>query len=161
MVNLLYDGIKRMRLRKALLLCAGLFALNVHAQPNIPTPANWNFPDIADSARVIAPTNIAGIPFNEYGLAYSQDILANLDVLNLPATELQKYADVVTHAYPDATAERGMPDDCSQLPFEDLNETSFANIAYISINAIKTNNRQSAANCLLYLQTNLKESVRE
>ena len=123
------------------------------ANDMIPYPPSWDFPEVSIAAHEITPENMAGIAFKEDGLAYSVETLATLSVLTMSARELQKYADVVTHAFPDAVAMRGESlEDCRDFPAEALNETSFGNIAYISLNAIKEENRSWAAQCLYDLQ---------
>jgi len=133
-----------------------LFAQVVTAQSTIPVPSSWDFPNLVKSALEIAPNNMAGVPFNDGGIAYSVKELEVLPVLTMSAEALQKYADVVTHAYPDAVSQRGNElEDCSTLPIESLNQTSFANLAYISLNALDENSRGKASDCLKYLQTHL------
>ncbi|GAA5219048.1 hypothetical protein ACFSJ3_16975 [Corallincola platygyrae] len=116
-------------------------------------PESWSFPDVIEHARKISPNNIEGKPFNQFGLAYSSEEVSSLTLSTLPAKELQKYADIVTHAYPDAVAKQ-LPTKCDNLPVEKLNETAVAGVAYVSINAADSNTRKRAAECLVIIQSN-------
>ena len=95
-----------------------------------PQPKSWSFPEIVKSAREISPTNLEGRPFNQFGLAYSKEVLQGLDISSMSAEALQNYADVVTHAYPDAIALQ-IPISCKYLSLNDLNETSIAGMAFL------------------------------
>ena len=90
----------------ALLLIALLLAIphngRAFAADKIPEPESWKFPDVVEYARKITPRNVEGKLFNTFGLVYSNDELKNLSLETMSPEELQKYADVVTHAYPDA-----------------------------------------------------------
>jgi len=139
-----------------------LLALNAYAedndvQQNIPEPASWSFPDIIQSARAIAPHNTEGRKFNAYGLAYSRDELKILSISTMPAQELQRYADIVTHAYPDAVS-RMTPISCKTIPIQNLNETALANMAYASIHAIELSTRQRTATCLNEVQALMRKN---
>ncbi|QSX38192.1 hypothetical protein [Shewanella sedimentimangrovi] len=116
-------------------------------------PESWAFPDVIEHARKISPNNSEGKPFNQFGLVYSSEEVASLKLSILSATELQKYADIVTHAYPDAVAKQ-LPEQCHNLPVEQLNETAVAGIAYISINATNSTTRKWATECLSAIQCN-------
>ncbi len=120
----------------------------------VPEPSSWQFPSVIESARKLTPQNLEGKPFNKFGLAYSTEELNQLDIASLPATSLQNYADIVTHAYPDAVG-RQLPSDCSIISTKDLNETSIAGMAYISINAINESTRKKASACLVNIQGRL------
>ncbi len=121
-----------------------------------PEPRSWSFPAIVEHAREINQTNIEGKPFNRYGLAYSSEELDSITLSELDPKELQNYADIVTHAFPDAVAKR-LPTDCSSIAVEELNQTAVAGIAYISINAIGEQTKRDAENCLKIVQQNLKK----
>lgn len=116
-----------------------------------PEPESWQFPQILESARKIAPMNIEGRQFDKYGLAYPIEELDALKVSSLPAVELQKYADIVTNAYPDAVA-KSLPESCDSLPFIEMNETAVAGMAFVSIHALNESTRRKAASCLLVAQ---------
>ncbi|TLM64573.1 MAG: hypothetical protein FDZ69_11600 [Deltaproteobacteria bacterium] len=124
---------------------------------SIPEPTTWEFPGVIESARALSPRNIEGREFNRFGLAYSTRELDSLPVATMSAQDLQKYADIVTHAYPDAVF-RQVGDSCKELPVESLNETTIAGIAYISFHAIEPITRQKAAKCLADIQHNLKQA---
>ncbi|MGE4545956.1 MAG: hypothetical protein AB7D06_17850 [Pedobacter sp.] len=129
-------------------------SIEPQAEGAIPLPDSWAFPQVIESARKISPKNIDGRLFNQFGLAYSTEDLAKLDLKSMTADELQKYADIVTHAYPDAVANQ-LPNSCDNLPVEELNETAVAGIAYVSINATKDINRNKAKACLAVIQSKL------
>jgi hypothetical protein len=120
----------------------------------IPEPASWKFPAVVESARKIAPKNVGGQEFGQFGTAYSPAELDAVPVASMPPEELQKYADIVTHAYPDAVF-RQIADDCKNLPIERMNSTAFAGFAYISLHAIDPRTREKAAACLSELQRRL------
>ena len=144
----------------ALVSTAALFILlysgEAFTADKIPEPESWKFPDIVESARKISPRNVEGRLFNKFGLVYSSDELKKLALDTMPAEELQKYADIVTHAYPDAVY-RQFPASCDELPVKKLNETSIAGVAYVSLNAIDADTREKAATCLKAIQRLLKE----
>jgi hypothetical protein len=121
----------------------------------IPFPETWSFPQVIESARKISPKNIEDHQFNQFGIVYSTEDLSKLDLASMSANELQKYADIVTHAYPDAVAKQ-LPDSCYDLPINRLNETAIAGIAYVSINATNESNRNNAKSCLAIIQNKLK-----
>lgn len=123
------------------------------AEDLIMEPDSWSFPEVIEYARKISPNNIEGKPFNSLGLVYSSQELATIQLSALSALELQKYADIVTHAYPDAVAKQ-LPEQCGTLPLEYFNETSVAGIAYISLHATNSSTRDKAAKCLVALQNN-------
>jgi hypothetical protein len=133
-----------------LLISIAEFAL---ADDPVLEPESWSFPEVIEHARKISPNNSEGKPFNQFGLVYSSKEVASLKLSSLSAKELQKYADIVTHAYPDAVAKQ-FPENCDVLPVEKLNETAVAGIAYASINAIKPNTRKLATDCLAAIQSN-------
>jgi hypothetical protein len=126
------------------------------AADGIPEPESWKFPDIVESARKISPRNVEGKLFNTFGLVYSSDELKKLPLDTMPPEELQKYADIVTHAYPDAVY-RQFPVSCEELPVKKLNETSVAGVAYVSIHANDPDTRKKATVCLKVIQRLLKE----
>lgn len=125
-----------------------------YADEIILEPKSWSFPDVIESARKISPNNLEGKVFNQFGLAYSKEKLSKLDVSRMRPEQLQNYADIVTHAYPDAIG-KTFPN-CSNLPVKRLNETTIAGIAFISINAKTENVRQYAKACLLIIQGKLQ-----
>jgi hypothetical protein len=73
----------------------------------------------------------------------------------MSAEELQKYADVVTHAYPDAVF-RQIANDCANTDVERLNSTAVAGLAYVSLHALEPANRRGAAECLADIQRKLR-----
>lgn len=100
----------------------------------IPVPRSWQFPAVIEAARSFSPRNLEGRVFGQTGLAYSLEQLDSLPVANLSASELQKYADIVTHAFPDAAFLRQVSvQECSDISAEDLNTTALANMAYVSL----------------------------
>ena len=112
---------------------------------DFPEPSSWRFPDVVVSALQTSPRNLEGIPFNDFGIAYNLDFLEGLVITELPIEELQKYADVVTHAYPDAVLMKSnIPSNCENMPSDQFNQTSLAGLAYISLNAISEENRTTA-----------------
>jgi hypothetical protein len=125
----------------------------------IPEPATWAFPDIIESARKRTPRNVEGRLFNQFGLVYSLEELEKLPIETMAPKDLQKYADIVTHAYPDAVF-RQFPASCKEISLKQLNETTIAGIAYVSLNAIDPGTRERAANCLREIQKRLKEESR-
>lgn len=122
----------------------------------IPEPPSWSFPDIVESARAISPRNVEGRTFNQFGLAYPSEDLEAVPVATMSAHELQKYADIVTHAYPDAVF-RQAPASCKEISVEGLNTTAVAAIAYVSLHAIEPATRGRATICLGEVQSKLKE----
>jgi len=128
-------------------------------EETIPMPESWKFPQVIESARAISPNNEEGKSFNRFGLVYTLDELAKLTLSSMSAEELQKYADIVTHAYPDAVA-RGFPPSCNDLPIEKLDETAVAGLAYISINALNEDTRNKASVCLVVIQKKLSQHGR-
>lgn len=128
-------------------------------EETIPMPESWAFPQVIESARSISPNNVEGKTFNQSGLVYTTDELAKLALSSMTAEELQKYADIVTHAYPDAVA-RGFPPSCDDLPIEKLNETAVAGLAYVSIHALNQDTRNKAAVCLVVIQEKLSQHGR-
>lgn len=129
-------------------------SIGLTAEDTIPSPETWSFPQVIESARKVSPKNIEGLVFNQFGLAYSNADLSKLDLASMTANEMQKYADIVTHAYPDAIAKQ-YPDSCNDLPVNELNETAIAGIAYVSINATKDKNKNKAKTCLAIIQSKL------
>lgn len=139
-----------------LLACAGS-GVPVSAQdsapaaPKIPEPDTWKFPDIMEDARKVSSLSIEGKPFNRYGLPYSLEELKQLDVRNMEAAELQKYADVITHAYPDALG-RQIARECGDTDIDELSNQSIVGVAYVSLNAIDAGIREQATACLSRIQ---------
>lgn len=113
----------------------------------IPEPGSWSFPAVIESARKIAPQNIEGRNFDERGLAYPVAELDALKPSSVPPEELQKYADIVTYAYPDAVW-RQVPLSCDVLPVEQLNTITIAGMAYVSLHAVRLETRNRVAACL-------------
>jgi len=128
------------------------------AVQNVPEPSSWSFPGVIESARLLAPVNVEGKTFNRFGLVYSMEAYSSLDLASMPASDLQKYADIVTHAYPDAVS-RKLPSDCSSIPLYKLNGASVAGLAYVSIHALQQATRQKAASCFDVIQKDLKRQV--
>ena len=122
----------------------------------IPEPATWAFPDVIESARKITPRNSEGLLFDKYGLAYSPEVLNKLPLGTMSPEDLQKYADIVTHAYPDAVF-RNFPASCKEISLKNINETTLAGIAYVSLNAIEPRTRERAAKCFREIQKRLKK----
>ena len=133
-----------------------LFCCNVQAEETVASPESWSFPQVIESARKISPKNVEGHPFNQFGLVYSPKELSKLDFSKMKAEKMQNYADIVTHAYPDAISKQ-LPSSCEAIPIEQLNETAIAGIAYISIHASKAATRNKAKTCLSTIQKKLKE----
>jgi hypothetical protein len=106
---------------------------------------------VIESARAISPRNIEGKNFNESGLVYSTETLESLPIASMQPDELQKYADIVTHAYPDAVFKQ-VPGSCKEFSLEETNETFVAGLAYISLHAIDPATREKAAACLKEVQ---------
>lgn len=125
------------------------------ASGKLPEPSSWSFPDVVESARAITPRNVEGRVFNQFGLAYSTQELDALPVATMSADELQKYADIVTHAYPDAVF-RQIPASCNDVSLDGMNTTAVAGIAFISIHAVELPTRQKATTCLGELQRRWK-----
>ena len=130
-----------------------------YASETIPMPESWGFPQVIESARAISPNNVEGKPFNRFGLVYTPDELEELKLSSMSTEELQKYADIVTHAYPDAIA-RGFPPSCNDLPIKKLNETTVAGLAYISIHALNKSSRSKASACLVVIRKKLSQHGR-
>lgn len=148
----LISGISLVLVTILFFICSGKKAFTAD---KIPEPATWDFPDIIESARKITPRNVEGRLFNQFGLVYSLEELKSLTVETMSPEDLQKYADIVTHAYPDAVF-RQLPASCKEISLKQMNETSIANIAYVSLNAIDIGIREKAANCLREIQKRLK-----
>ena len=123
------------------------------AEESVLEPESWSFPEVVEHARKISPNNTEGKSFNQFGLVYSPEEMASLKLSSLPAEELQKYADIVTHAYPDAVAKQ-TPEQCDNLQVKKLNETAVAGVAYVSINAMSPRARKLASECLEAIQRN-------
>ena len=87
---------------------------------SIPEPESWAFPAVIESAKKLARQNIEGKLCNRFGLAYPLAEYKTLNLASLSVDELQNYADVVTHAYPDAISMRS-PEDCSDIPLNKVN----------------------------------------
>jgi hypothetical protein len=134
-----------------------LFFLGIApAQEVVLEPESWSFPAVIEHARKISPNNVEGKPFNEFGLAYSIDELERVRLSELSAQELQKYADIVTHAYPDAVAKQ-IPESLEDIPLQDINEVTIAGLAYISIHAKGIKAREQAKRHLSQIQARLKK----
>lgn len=127
------------------------------ASNSIPEPDSWKFPSVVESARKIAPKNIEGRAFDRFGLAYPLAKYKTLDFASLSVDELQKYADVVAYAYPDAVSKR-TPDDCSGIPLDKVNAASAGAMAYISTHAVLPSSREKSLKCLLVIQERLREN---
>lgn len=141
---------------KIAVVCFLFNSIDSRAAQSLPEPAIWSFPEVVDLARKISPNNVEGKPFNKFGLVYSSEEVEKLKLSALPATELEKYADIVTHAYPDAVSKQ-LPSSCANIEVENLNQTAVAGIAYISINAIESRTRNWAKDCLSLIQLKLKK----
>jgi len=116
-------------------------------------PRSWQFPGVIESARKLSPRNLDGRAFDQSGLAYPLGQIEALPVASMPPSELQKYADIVTHAFPDASFLRSLSSvTCRDIPPDQLNTTAIANVAYISLQAKFPSNREEAARCLKELQ---------
>lgn len=144
-----------------LITIVAVLAIPQHAfsESVILEPESWSFPKVIESARKISPNNDEGKPFNQFGLVYSPEQISTLKLSVLIAQDLQKYADVVTHAYPDAVAKQ-LPTQCGNVPINKLNETAVAGIAYISINAVDSNTRKWAKECLSVIQNKFAKAGR-
>ena len=142
----------------SLLILSACYSTNTieQASVNIPEPESWEFPGVIESAKQVAPKNIEGRAFDRFGLAYPLAEYKSLDLVSLSVGELQKYADVVTHAYPDAVSMR-TPTDCSGIPLNKVNAATVGGMAYISNHAIRNSSREKALKCLLVIQKRLGE----
>jgi tetratricopeptide (TPR) repeat protein len=119
----------------------------------LPAPRSWQFPAVIESARTLSPRNLEGRVFNQSGLAYPMEQLDSLPVASMTPFELQKYADIVAHAFPDAAFLRQVSlEGCADVSANELNTTALANVAYISLQAKIPTNRAEAASCLKQLQ---------
>ena len=119
----------------------------------LPAPRSWQFPAVIESARTLSPRNLEGRAFDQSGLVYPLEQLDSLPVASLTASELQKYADIVTHAFPDAAFLRQVSvKGCGDFSADELNSTALANLAYISLQAKYPPNRAEAASCLKEFQ---------
>ncbi|MEC8080975.1 MAG: hypothetical protein VX148_05780 [Pseudomonadota bacterium] len=136
--------------------CSNLDSAN-QVKNNIPQPESWSFPQVIYSALKIAPTNIEGRPFNKFGLAYPLSKYSSLDLASLPLDELQKYADVVTYAYPDAISRR-FSEDCSGVPLSKVNAVSLGGMAYVSNHAVQKSAREKSLKCFTVIQERLKKA---
>lgn len=126
------------------------------AEDLIPVPESWSFPQVIESARKITPNNVEGRPFNQFGLVHSPMIITKLKPSTMTADELQKYADIVTHAYPDAVAKQ-LPQSCEDLSVDKMNEATVGGLAYVSIHALSESTRKFAATCLSIIQKKFRE----
>lgn len=126
---------------------------------SIPEPPSWSFPAIVEAARARAPRNVDGRPFGKLGLAYLPDEIDRLQVSKMSVAELQRYADVVTHAYPDAAFGR-VSIDCESVPLDVVNNTAIANIAYVSLHAVVPETRARAAACIERLLARMNDGGR-
>lgn len=108
-----------------------------------------------EAARELVPLSIEGKPFNRHGFAYPIEELKQLDVKNMSAAELQNYADVTTHAYPDALG-RQSADEYDSTEADELSNRAIATVAYVSLNAIDAGIRSEAAACLARVQADLQ-----
>ena len=116
-------------------------------------PRSWQFPAVIESARTLSPRNLEGRTFDQSGLAYPLEQLDSLPVASLTPFDLQKYADIVTHAFPDAAFLRQVSvKGCGDFSADELNSTALANLAYISLQAKFPPNRAEAASCLKEFQ---------
>jgi len=122
----------------------------------IPEPPSWSFPEIVESARSISPHSVEGRPFNQNGLSYPVNEIMELPVASMSAEDLLKYADVVTHAYPDAVF-RELGISCDDVPLGSLNGGSLANLAYVAKYAIDRDAREQASTCLAVLQERMRK----
>ena len=83
--------------------------------------------------------------------------LEALQVDSMAASELQNYADIVTHAFPDAVFLRSISaKDCDDYDVGEMTAPPLANIAYVSLQAKIPGNRDEAARCLIQLQDLLR-----
>jgi hypothetical protein len=129
----------------------GTLALPPSAQRSIPEPASWSFPDVIESARAISPRNVEDRAFDQAGLAYTPEELNALPVATMSPLQLQRYADIVTHAYPDAVFQQ-TPASCKDPSLDQINATAVAGIAYVSLHAVDPVVRERAAVCLREVQ---------
>ena len=148
--------IRRQNIIKGFSVLFILIASCATAKDIYPEPKSWKFPDIVEEARKSSPNNIEGKPFNQFGLVYSKEQLSKVNFATASSIELQKYADIVTHAYTDALAKQ-LPKTCDNIPVNRLNETSIANFAYIANNALLSSTREQAKSCLSIIQSKLQQ----
>lgn len=133
----------------------GVFSPMLHAQNDKTLESYGISPtDIIESARKITPKNIEGETFNEFGLVYPKGSITLEQIKAMSAEQLQKYADIVIHAYPDAISKQ-LPLSCKEIPISRLNEASIAGIAYISLNAVEEESRMHAKECLKEIKNKL------
>ena len=133
-------------------------SFRVYSEDDFPVPPSWAMPALIEHAREKSPNNIEGQPFNKIGLVDTYPPLSHRDLYDMEAIQLQKYADIVTHAYTDAVAEQ-LPDSLESIDIQTLNQTSIANISYISINASKQKIRLSAKSILNAIQQKLRQKT--
>jgi hypothetical protein len=116
-----------------------------------PRPPSWNFPEVVESARAIAPRNAEGRVFDKHGLAYPLKELDALPYATMGIAELAKYADIVTTAYPDACGHQ-IDGGCPDVKPEWVNSTTLANMAYVSLHAADAGVRERSAACFAKAQ---------
>lgn len=117
-----------------------------------PRPPSWNFPEVVESARAIAPRNAEGRVFDKHGLAYPLKELDGLPYATMSVTELARYADIVTTAYPDACGHQ-IDGGCPDMTPDRLNATTLANLAYVSLHATDAGVRERSAACFAKAQS--------
>jgi hypothetical protein len=130
------------------------------APVEVPEPPSWMFPEVVTAARARCPKNIEGLRFDEHGLAYTTREIDELPVLSMTPEQLQRYADVVTYAYPDASFRRGTPD-CDAVPLEYVQSSALANLAFMSLNAVLPETREQASRCLQRLIERLRSEAHQ
>ena len=121
------------------------------------TPNDWSFPGIIQESFSIMDLQKKGHLFNrETGLPCITP--SSHDFKTMPWNELEKFSDVVTNAFPDATAIH-LQDVMNTNPHElNLNVTSLGNLAFISNHAVMPVNRNMAKELLsTYIQNKIEE----
>jgi hypothetical protein len=116
-------------------------------------PKNSHFPFIVEEALTICPCNKNGVQFGPGGIAYSVMMLehARKDFRKTRNVEkFASYADVVTHAFFDWLANI-TPTDFTPQQKREMNATSLANVAFISLYASKPEMRKKFTDCLAQL----------
>lgn len=114
-------------------------------ETDIRKPSTWEFPYILDEAfSIVDRWNIADRFDRKSGMSIACKTANNPDLKKMPWNELQYFADVITHAFPDAVL-LSMIKTWGENPYlTNLNITAVGNLAFISNNARSPYNRNSA-----------------
>lgn len=108
-------------------------------------PSTWEFPHIINEAFQLVDHWGIGDRFDrKSGMSNACKTANNPDFKKMPWNELQYFADVITHAFPDAVL-LSMIEAWGENPhMTNLNKTAVGNLAFISNNARVPDNRKSA-----------------